>query len=64
MFMTSDVSIPPNWIVTIGDGGELEMAPARWTRSGFWESFYDGDPEAGSAFAEELAIILAAASAS
>jgi hypothetical protein len=64
MFMTSDASVPPNWIVKIGDGGELEMAPARWTRSGFWESFYDGDPEARSAFAEELSIILATAPAS
>jgi hypothetical protein len=58
MFMTSDASVPPNWIAKVGDGGELEMAPARWTRSGFWESFYDGDPEARSAFAEELSIIL------
>lgn len=64
MFMTSDASVPPNWIAKIGDSGELEMAPARWTRSGFWESFYDSDPEARSAFAEELSTILATAPAS
>ena len=60
MFMTSDASVPPNWIVNIRDGGELELTPARWAAPGFWESFYDGDPQARSAFAEELSIILAA----
>jgi hypothetical protein len=64
MFMTSDASVPPNWIVKIGDGGQLEMAPARWAAHGFWESFYDGDQQARSTFAEELAIILATAQAS
>jgi hypothetical protein len=61
MFMTSDASIPPNWIVRIGDGGELEMTPARWTTPGFWELFYNGDSGARSAYADEISIILAAA---
>jgi len=61
MFMTSDASVPPNWAVRIGEGGELEMAPTRWSTPGFWESFYDGDPHARRVFAEELSVILASA---
>lgn len=58
MFMTSDATIPSNWVVKINDGGEIEMAPDRWTRPGFWEAFYDGVPAARQAFDEELSIIL------
>jgi hypothetical protein len=61
MFMTSDSSVPSNWVVSIGECGEFELGPARWAAPGYWESFYDGDPQARVIFAEELSVILATA---
>ncbi|MGA0568365.1 hypothetical protein ACO2Q7_13610 [Rathayibacter sp. KR2-224] len=58
MFETSDTSIPPNWAASIVEGGLIELAPARWTARGFWELYYDGDPQARRVFDEELCDIL------
>lgn len=30
----------------------FELAPASWTVPGFWEAYFDGDPEAETAFRE------------
>ncbi|TDC14649.1 hypothetical protein [Kribbella albertanoniae] len=57
MFETVDPGVPPNWVATIRDGGFLALGPARW-RDGFWERYFDDDPEAIVTFeAERTAIV-------
>jgi hypothetical protein len=58
-FITSDGSIPANWVATVGEGGLVELAPAAWLVTGFWEAYYDGDSEAAAAVERELREILA-----
>jgi hypothetical protein len=58
MFITTDVAIPANWVVRVGERGIVELAPARWLEPGFWESFYDLDPGARRVFEEELSAIM------
>lgn len=48
MFMTIDDTIPPTWTVRLEDGGALRLAPREWMRPGFWDAFFDGDPDAVS----------------
>lgn len=59
MFMTLDESIPITWTVKISEGGLLDLAPKRWHEVGFWESFFDRDPEAERIFDEEVELIQA-----
>lgn len=58
MFMTTDPSLPPNWIARIGEDGSLDLAPQRWLVPGFWDAFHDDDPVARSTYGEELSVIL------
>lgn len=58
MFMTLSSAIPSNWVASIGEGGEFNLAPAKWLRPGFWEDYFNGDPEAVSDFEEEKSKIL------
>jgi len=51
--------VPETWIVASGSPGHLEFAPAAWTAPGFWESYFDGDPEAVRCFHEERDKIVA-----
>ena len=59
MFAVTDGAIPPNWTVETDEGGALELGPARWLASGFWEAFFERDPHAVQVFAEEMGVILA-----
>jgi hypothetical protein len=54
MFMTSDAALPSTWVAQVGDGGVLRMGPAPLLAEGFWERYFDRDPEATRAFDEEL----------
>lgn len=56
-FLTVDPAIPANWSARIGEGGALEMAPSAWLEEGFWERYYDADPDAQESVERELAII-------
>ncbi|MGH9199221.1 MAG: hypothetical protein ACRD1T_26270, partial [Acidimicrobiia bacterium] len=40
MFMTVSTDIPSNWVVSIGEGGLVEIAPTKWLRPGFWEDYF------------------------
>ncbi|WP_347110057.1 hypothetical protein AAHB33_05115 [Paenarthrobacter sp. S56] len=42
-FAAADGTIPSNWVVSIRDGGTLELAPSSWVRPGLWEDYYDGE---------------------
>lgn len=46
MFMTVDNSIPQSWVASVAEAGELRIGPASWMRKGFWEDFFDRDPQA------------------
>ena len=57
MFEVVDGTIPPNWVASVGPSGDLSLAPRRWLAGGFWEAFFDHDPDAISSFDHELAVI-------
>lgn len=63
MFLTTDAGIPPNWTVRVGGGGVLDLAPAKWLIPGFWEAYFDDDPEAVQVFDYESNIIFASGAA-
>lgn len=58
MFETTDESIPTNWTAVVSGSGVLTLRPERW-RSGFWERYFNDEPEAIAIFEEEVATILA-----
>jgi hypothetical protein len=60
MFQVVSAKIPPAWVVTSPKPGYLSLAPEAWSGAGFWERFFDGEPEAVAAFNEEQARIIAA----
>lgn len=52
-FIIIDGSIPSNWHIQKGDGF-YEFSPLKWQGLGFWEQFFDGEPDAIKVFNEEL----------
>lgn len=51
-------NIPPNWeMLPLGEDS-LTLRPAAWKKIGFWEKFYEYDPEAKEIYQRELKIIL------
>ncbi|WP_322747570.1 MULTISPECIES: hypothetical protein [unclassified Frankia] len=58
MFMTVDDRLPSNWVAKVGEGGVVELAPRRWLEPGFWEAYFDRDPDAVAAYEDELRQIL------
>lgn len=58
MFETTDPTIPSVWIAQLSDRGSLRLAPPRWLVPGFWEDYFDGEPDAVAAFEEDRALIL------
>jgi len=60
MFEVVSPKIPPTWVVTSPKAGCLSLAPEAWGGAGFWERFFDGEPEALTAFKEEQTKIIAA----
>ena len=57
-FVTVDDKIPSNWAVLLDESGNLNMAPRKWLRPGFWEDYFNFDPEAERHFESELAKII------
>ena len=49
--------VPTSWIVTWNKGA-LKFAPNAWTKAGFWERFYDGEPAEIQIFDEEVIKII------
>ena len=60
MFELVSSAIPPNWVVTSPRAGCFSFAPETWSAAGFWERFFDGQPEAVAVFEVERANILGA----
>lgn len=58
LFEVTDGNIPTNWKIDECNG-VLRMSPTAWKQSGFWEKFFDADPEAQDVFRRELDIIQA-----
>jgi hypothetical protein len=52
--------IPRTWIIVWGKEDFFELSPRPWTRPGFWEQYYDGEPDAVKVFEEERKKIIEA----
>ena len=60
MFEVASARIPPTWVGSSPKPGCLSLEPESWSLAGFWERFFDGEPEAVAVFNEEKARIVAA----
>src|SRR5216683_2988200 len=54
MFAANSQPIPRSWVATIREGGVVELGPRAWLEHGFWERYFDGDPDAIAAFRREV----------
>lgn len=54
LFEVVSGALPSTWTVALGDGGALIIGPAAWRREGFWEDYFDRDPDAVSLFDDAL----------
>lgn len=54
--VSSEVS--PSWVASWNSDGFFQLAPEKWTQPGFWEQFYDREPEALALFDEEVARLI------
>jgi len=48
------------WIVKWNDSGGFKLTTQAWSQPGFWERFYDRDPEAEKIFEEDKTKIIQA----
>ena len=46
LFTLVNNRLPTLWIAVQQQDLLLQLMPARWSEDGFWERFFDGDPEA------------------
>ena len=53
MFEVVRSTIPSSWVITSPQPGCIELGPASWGRPGFWEKYFDREPEAVACFEEE-----------
>ena len=58
LFATVSSTVPSTWTAAVHDGGRLHLGPERWRSPGFWERYFDYEPEAVAVFREELDSIL------
>jgi hypothetical protein len=58
LFEVVSARLPETWVAASSRPGFLDLAPLSWTVPGFWESFYDGDPDAIACFNEERTLIV------
>ena len=49
-FDTVDGMIPSHWRARLSPGGTLTLGPEEWSAPGFWEAYFDDDPEAVVAY--------------
>lgn len=45
--------IPASWTIAWGKDGFFELTPEAWRQTGFWEKYYDRNPDAIQVFEEE-----------
>jgi hypothetical protein len=53
MFVTTAAAIPRHWVMSAREGGLVKLGPAPWLEPGFWERYFDGDPDAIAAYESE-----------
>jgi hypothetical protein len=53
MFEVVSTKIPSVWTIASPAPGCLSLAPAAWQRPGFWEDYFEMEPEAVKSFEEE-----------
>jgi hypothetical protein len=46
LFELVDGAIPSSWIAVAGTRGGFSLDAKAWARQGFWEAFFDREPEA------------------
>ncbi len=49
-FVITSSLIPKEWIIKVKQNGYFELTPEPWSRDGFWEAYFNDDPEAVKAF--------------
>jgi hypothetical protein len=54
MFAMCPESPPPNWVVQIRENGVVDFGPLPWLELGFWERYFDRDPDAIAVFGQEV----------
>ena len=59
LFEVTSAAISREWTAALNDRGTLMLAPSSWQHAGFWEDYFDGVPEAVTAFEAEVKAILA-----
>ena len=50
LFAANEQSFPTFWVGRVTEGGVVELGPPEWLKRGYWESFFDQDPEAIATF--------------
>ncbi len=53
--------LPSTWVGSLDKNGDLMLAPNAWTRPGFWEDYFDREPEAMKQFDQARQVIEAEA---
>ncbi len=49
--------IPEGWVIDFVSKSYLRLSPKAWSKPGFWEEYFDGEPEAIDVFNAERNII-------
>lgn len=60
MFEVVSGVLPSSWRITVPTADCISLSPEPWSEPGFWERFYDREPDAVACFEEERAKIAAA----
>jgi hypothetical protein len=60
MFELVSGIVPSVWTISSPQPGCFSIEPEAWSRPGFWDAFFDREPEAIAVFEEERRKILAA----
>jgi hypothetical protein len=52
--------LPPSWVLFSYPSGVFELTPKAWTEKGFWDAYFEHDPNAMVLFEEERRKIIEA----
>jgi len=56
-FEVTDTKIPKSWEINFSPNSHFSISPKAWCRVGFWDDYFDGDPEAEAIFDREKEVI-------
>jgi hypothetical protein len=56
-FVVVDGRLPSNWRATISENGRLDLGPESWQQRGFWEDYFDREPQAIATYESERLVI-------